>query len=583
MKKNPTIKFIPMFSVLIFLFILHSSLLTAANAVIVDVYQDCESGSNDDLLTSTIMNASNHGGGSWTTGGSLPGFVSTNRVRQLPGTVTVRGGATYTDSGTRTWASNDNLDSAYVNLNLGASYPHITIGCYLTVGPIAYASNNFDTIALLDGYYVVLQQYCPVYSGGPYIRAHSCTSGWSGTVSSNNIKVVAGKTYWVNLNYDGATNECNVAVFDPDTWTQVGNTVSCLAGFSTISCRKIRFGRTDAHGDNPYNDTQTNFDNILIDYTNAAFPLLPDTGGPVTDTTPPDNIATVNDGAGSDIDSTLSTTQLQANWTAATDNESSISRYDYCIGTSQGSANIVGWTSTINGTVTSVTESGLSLDIGTTYYFSVKAQSAGGTGNATSSDGQCVLGGGTGPGGDETPPVISNVNAGNITMTGATITWDTDEPATSRVEYGPSGYGNSTVEDNNLVTGHSVNLTSLIPGIKYHYRVISKDSSGNEKISIDYTFTTSGNELDARVYPSPYNPSKGSSMRFSIDSTAGGEVKIYTISGKLVKKLLIGAGGSDVNWDALNEEGNNITTGLYIYSITDGDGNKKTGKLVITQ
>jgi hypothetical protein len=35
--------------------------------------------------------------------------------------------------------------------------------------------------------------------------------------------------------------------------------------------------------------------------------------------------------------------------------------------------------------------------------------------------------------------------------------------------------------------------------------------------------------------------------------------------------------------DVLNEDGNSITTGLYIYSIIDAEGNKKTGKLAITQ
>jgi hypothetical protein len=303
------------------------------------------------------------------------------------------------------------------------------------------------------------------------------------------------------------------------------------------------------------------------------------------DTTPPIDIVTVNDGAGQDIDTTSSTTELSANWSESSDPDTEILKYWYAIGDTPGSTGVVEWTSTGNGTVTGVTESGLSLTVGATYYFTVKAENGVSLqSNSTSSDGQCVLGGGTGPGGDETPPVISGVNAVNITMTGATITWDTDEPATSRVQYGATvSYGNSTVEDSNLVTGHSVDLTDLIPGIEYHYRVISKDSSSNEKISIDYKFTTPGEDkIDAKVYPSPYSPSKGNSMRFSVDRTTGGEVRIYTISGKLVKKLLIASGESDVNWDVLNEEGNSIKAGLYLYSITDSDGNKKTGKLAIS-
>jgi hypothetical protein len=220
------------------------------------------------------------------------------------------------------------------------------------------------------------------------------------------------------------------------------------------------------------------------------------------------------------------------------------------------------------------------LTVGTTYYFSVKAQSAGGTSNATNSDGLAVI-----EGTDDTPPVIFNISSVNITMTGATITWNTDEPATSQVEYGLSlSYGNVTIEDSNLVTGHSVELSGLTAGTQYHYAVISRDAMGNESSSLDKTFTTEINEeIDAKAYPNPLVVSEGSQITFSVSGTTGGEVKIYTISGKLVKKLVMGAGESEVNWDVLNEEGNNIKSGLYIYAVTDGAENKKTGKLAITQ
>jgi hypothetical protein len=189
--------------------------------------------------------------------------------------------------------------------------------------------------------------------------------------------------------------------------------------------------------------------------------------------------------------------------------------------------------------------------------------------------------------GESDVPVITNVASGNITETGATITWDTDRTATTQVEYGlTTSYGNSTSEDSNLVTKHSVNLTGLEPGTEYHYRVICKDSVSAEdrSMSADYKFTTLGTpalDLNVKAYPNPYNLS-GSPITFSINGTTGGEVKIYTVSGKLVKELAIGTGESEVNWDVLNEEGNSITTGLYLYCITDGDGNTKTGKLAIS-
>ncbi len=94
-------------------------------------------------------------------------------------------------------------------------------------------------------------------------------------------------------------------------------------------------------------------------------------------------------------------------------------------------------------------------------------------------------------GADETPPVISEISASNITTSTATITWTTDEPATSQVEYGTtSSYGSSSVLDSSLATSHTVNLTGLTAGTTYHYKVKSADAVGNEAVSPDYAFAT---------------------------------------------------------------------------------------------
>jgi len=93
---------------------------------------------------------------------------------------------------------------------------------------------------------------------------------------------------------------------------------------------------------------------------------------------------------------------------------------------------------------------------------------------------------------DTTGPVISNIQATSIGETSATITWDTDESATSRVEYGPtSSYGSFTAVDATADnTTHSVALSGLSDGTDYHFRVISEDAGGYETISPDNTFTT---------------------------------------------------------------------------------------------
>ncbi len=91
---------------------------------------------------------------------------------------------------------------------------------------------------------------------------------------------------------------------------------------------------------------------------------------------------------------------------------------------------------------------------------------------------------------DTTPPVISDVTAGSITSSGCTITWTTDESASSEVEYGTTTSYGSSETDSSYVTSHSITLTGLTEETTYHYKVVSEDASGNSDESSDYTFTT---------------------------------------------------------------------------------------------
>ncbi|MEJ5166333.1 MAG: M28 family peptidase, partial [Thermoanaerobaculia bacterium] len=95
-----------------------------------------------------------------------------------------------------------------------------------------------------------------------------------------------------------------------------------------------------------------------------------------------------------------------------------------------------------------------------------------------------------------TPPIISNVQVINITPNSATITWQTNIPATSKVTYGTSIPTASIQEDLNYVTSHSITLTGLSPCTKYYFSVTSIDESGNSATDNNsgnwYQFTTLG-------------------------------------------------------------------------------------------
>jgi len=102
---------------------------------------------------------------------------------------------------------------------------------------------------------------------------------------------------------------------------------------------------------------------------------------------------------------------------------------------------------------------------------------------------------------DTTAPVITFPNQPSVLATSAGITWETDEPTSTQVEYGttdaygtrqPTQPGDDPSSGQSLgVVTHSVVLTGLQPNTTYHYRVRSIDAAGNETVSSDKTFTTS--------------------------------------------------------------------------------------------
>src|SRR5207237_500498 len=114
----------------------------------------------------------------------------------------------------------------------------------------------------------------------------------------------------------------------------------------------------------------------------------------------------------------------------------------------------------------------------------ITARALDGAGNTTTSAGVGITV-------SNPPPAISAVAAGSPTSTGATVTWTTDRPSDSQVEYGTSSaYGSSTSLDPTLVTSHSQSLPGLSAGTTYHYRVKSRDGSGSLGVSGDGPFAT---------------------------------------------------------------------------------------------
>ena len=95
---------------------------------------------------------------------------------------------------------------------------------------------------------------------------------------------------------------------------------------------------------------------------------------------------------------------------------------------------------------------------------------------------------------DTSAPNITSVSS-TPSDSGATITWTTNENASSKVDFGmTNAYGSTTSETDTStrVTSHSVSLSSLLPCTLYHFRVKSTDSASNLATGADNNFNTTG-------------------------------------------------------------------------------------------
>jgi hypothetical protein len=78
--------------------------------------------------------------------------------------------------------------------------------------------------------------------------------------------------------------------------------------------------------------------------------------------------------------------------------------------------------------------------------------------------------------------------------------------------------------------------------------------------------------LTLRVFPNPFNP--GRAVRGTLKFTGipeGGEAVIYTLSGREVRRLK-GIRRHSLEWDALNEAGERVVPGVYLYLVEERNG-----------
>jgi hypothetical protein len=87
-----------------------------------------------------------------------------------------------------------------------------------------------------------------------------------------------------------------------------------------------------------------------------------------------------------------------------------------------------------------------------------------------------------------------------------------------------------------------------------------------------------------QLEPNNQDPT-GIKVEFRNLPRARGVIRIYTLAGDLVKELPFDAtsGAGTVKWDLVSRNGQDVTSGIYLYSIETEDSrfSRKVGKFVV--
>ncbi|OJT26536.1 hypothetical protein BO221_00360 [Archangium sp. Cb G35] len=214
------------------------------------------------------------------------------------------------------------------------------------------------------------------------------------------------------------------------------------------------------------------------------------------------------------------------------------------------------------------------LSNGTSYYYVVAAVDV--AGNESPRSGEV-----SGMPIDNRAPFASGMVAA-AGPTFADISWTTDEPASSQVEYGTtSALGSATGVELARTTSHGVSLTSLQPNTTYFYRVRSVDASGNAGASQVLAFSTG---VDLAPTVGIVNLAEGAVLQGAITLQAQasddfGVAKVeYTVGGIVWNAMGFNSltGNYEVRLDT-----NNLEEGAQVLGVRATDGARQVAQTSI--
>ncbi len=132
-------------------------------------------------------------------------------------------------------------------------------------------------------------------------------------------------------------------------------------------------------------------------------------------------------------------------------------------------------------------------------------------------------------------------------------------------------------------TSLTLAIVGLNPGTHYQFQVRAINQEG---IATDYSSPVIGETVkpaittvDAvRSYPVPFRPGHGHSSITFDQMPADSTIRVYSLTGTLVKE--IHAGAEQVSWDVKNDSAEDVASGVYFVRVS-GSGGDKTFKIAV--
>lgn len=194
-----------------------------------------------------------------------------------------------------------------------------------------------------------------------------------------------------------------------------------------------------------------------------------------------------------------------------------------------------------------------------------------------------------------TPTAVAPT-AGSIQPRNPLFVWRRSAPATSYRIQVASDTTFSTPLVNTIVADSSIRIDPLTANSTFYWRVAAANINGTSAYSSHRSFSTTeevvtsvdgGSAWPSTItlhpnYPNPFNPQ--TEIRFALPTASVTRLTVYDLLGTPVRSLLNGhqgAGEHSVSWDAKDDRGNPVSSGVYVYRLETADASLSRSMLLL--